>query len=358
MKKIFLISLVIIIALSIGVVSASENITNDNVLSDYSDDISSNIDEENNYNAEIIAKVKQDSDIIRVEIRDNDDPYNNAWVDELEYRIDNGAKKSLDEFQDGYNGATYYIPYKLSNGKHKVELSIQDEYYKAKPLVLNFKIDKKTPTIKAIKCKTTDKKVILKATVKYNGKNINEGKVTFKIKGKTYTVNVKKGVAIKKLKIKNGYHLYTATFKSSKYFVKSSANYAIKGNKYYIIKTKGLRGGTYSIKIPFKQYLKLVEAKRNGYFDHISMKTGKKEKFVATKDIYTTKTDYKWKKIYVLDYESFWDYGESYSYSTEKYYRDGWQYVGGYDKTFSDGYEHYSIFKKKVKSSVPLTILC
>ena len=151
--------------------------------------------------------------------------------------------------------------------------------------------------------------------------------------------------------MKNGYYKYKATYSSPKYNTKSSSNYAIKGNKYYTLKTKGLNGGNYTIKIPFKKYLKLVNAKRGEYFTSFKLKTGKTAKFISSKDIYKTKTVYTWKKIKVLDYESFWDYGESYSYSTEKYYRNGWTYVGGYDKTFSDGYEHYSIFKKKVKTT-------
>ena len=350
MRKIFLISLLILIALSIGVVSASENITAENTLTG-GDGISSDVSVDDTYNAKITAKVEKTKDAVKVIIKDNDDPYNNAIVDKIKYKFDNGATKSWDDYEDGNNGATYYIPYKLSNGKHKLTLSIEDFYFKAKPLTLNFELNKKIPTLKAIKTTTTSKEVTLKASVKYYGKNINEGKVTFKIKGKTYTVNVKNGVAVKKLKISNGYHKYSATFKSSNYFTKSSSNYAIKGKKYYIIKAKGIRGETYTAKIPFKKYLKLVESKMFGDFNPIFIKTGKKAKFIGSKDLYRTKTFYTWKKIKVLDYESFWDYGESYSYSTSKYYSNGWTYVGGYSKTFSDGYEHYSIFKKKVKTT-------
>lgn len=349
MRKIFLISLLILIALTVGAVSASENMTTEDALQD-SDDISADIPEET-YNAEITAKVQTNNNKVRVIVNDYEDPYNNAMVDKIKYQFDDGKIKSWDEYEDGSKGATYYIPFKLNNGHHKVTLSIQDSYYTSKPITFNFELDKKTVSLKAVKCTTTNKKITMKAIIKSNGKKVNEGKVIFKIKGKTYTVNVKNGVATKNIKISNGYHKYTATFKSSNYYTKSSSNYAIKGKKFYTFKTKGLNGKTYTIKIPFKKYLKLVVAKRNGYYDDISVKTGKKEKFVSSKDIYKTKTVYKWKKIKVLDYESFWDYGESYSYSTAKYYRNGWTYVGGYDKTFNNGYEHYTIFKKKVKTT-------
>jgi hypothetical protein len=61
-------------------------------------------------------------------------------------------------------------------------------------------------------------KVTLKATVKSNGKNVNEGTVTFKINGKSYKVAVKNGVAKKTLKLsKAKKYKYTATFNGNNY---------------------------------------------------------------------------------------------------------------------------------------------
>lgn len=360
MKKIFLVSLVILVALAIGAVSASENQTMDAALGDADDigsDTSVETDIENDYNAEIKAKVNKNSDKIKVEIKDFDDPYNNAMVDKIKYKFDDGNVKTLDDFEDGDYGATYYIPLKLDPGSHKVEISIKDSYYKAKPLILNFKLDKKSPTIKAVKCTTTDEKVVLKATVKYNGKNLNEGKVVFKIKGKTYTVGVKNGVAIKKLKISRGYHKYKATFKSSKYYAKSSSSYAIKGKKYYTLKASGVDGKTYTIKIPFKKYLKLVNAKRNYVYASIKVKTGKTAKFIGTKDIYTTKTVYKWKKIKVLSYKSVsnsdWSDSTYYNYPLDKYFKNGWTLYGWTSSYSNNGhvYKDYAKLKKKVKTT-------
>lgn len=70
-------------------------------------------------------------------------------------------------------------------------------------------------------------KAKLKATVKSYGRNVNEGKVVFKIKGKKYYANVKNGVAtysIKLNKIKK--YKYSATYLGSKNLFKSKKSKA------------------------------------------------------------------------------------------------------------------------------------
>jgi hypothetical protein len=70
-------------------------------------------------------------------------------------------------------------------------------------------------------------KVTLKATVKSNGKNVNEGKVLFKIKGKKYYANVKNGVATKKVKLyKIKKYYYSATYLGTKNLYKSGKSKA------------------------------------------------------------------------------------------------------------------------------------
>ena len=61
-------------------------------------------------------------------------------------------------------------------------------------------------------------KITLKAAVKSGGKKVNEGKVTFKINGKSYKASVKNGVATKKIKLsKVKTYKYTAKFKGDNY---------------------------------------------------------------------------------------------------------------------------------------------
>ena len=70
-------------------------------------------------------------------------------------------------------------------------------------------------------------KVTLKATVKSNGKNVNEGKVVFKIKGKKYYANVKNGVATKKIKLyKVKKYFYSATYLGTNNLYKSKKSVA------------------------------------------------------------------------------------------------------------------------------------
>jgi len=61
-------------------------------------------------------------------------------------------------------------------------------------------------------------KIKLKATVKSQGKKVNEGTVKFKINGKTYNAKVKNGVATKKIKLnKVKKYAYAAKFTGSNY---------------------------------------------------------------------------------------------------------------------------------------------
>ena len=64
-------------------------------------------------------------------------------------------------------------------------------------------------TLQKVKIKKSAKKLVIKATLKINGKLANGKKVTFKFNGKKYVVKTKKGVAkltikknvLKKLKV-------------------------------------------------------------------------------------------------------------------------------------------------------------
>ena len=77
------------------------------------------------------------------------------------------------------------------------------------------------PAIKIKAFKVTEYKcfkIKLKAKVTSGGKNVNQGKVTFKINGKTYTAAVKNGIATKKVKLgKVKTYKYIAKFKGANY---------------------------------------------------------------------------------------------------------------------------------------------
>lgn len=77
--------------------------------------------------------------------------------------------------------------------------------------------------VKALKVKEyKGYKIKLKATVKAYKKNVNEGKVVFKIKGKKYYAKVKNGVATKKIKLKKiKKYFYSATYLGTNNFYKS-----------------------------------------------------------------------------------------------------------------------------------------
>ena len=86
-------------------------------------------------------------------------------------------------------------------------------------------------------------KTKLKATVKVGGKNVNEGKVAFKINGKTYKVNVKNGVATKKIKLKK--------VKTYKYSAKYLGTANLKASKK--VKAKATLKNRQKVKIKFKK---------------------------------------------------------------------------------------------------------
>ena len=109
----------------------------------------------------------------------------------------------------------------------------------------------KTATITKSKVVVKAKKVVeykgfkakLKATVKSNGKNVNEGKVQFKINGKKYNVNVKNGVATKKIKLKK--------IKKYKYTAKYLGNANLYKSK--VSKAKAIMKKRQKVKITFKK---------------------------------------------------------------------------------------------------------
>jgi len=126
---------------------------------------------------------------------------------------------------------------------------------------------------------TTDNRyAIMKATVKdkYDD-TIDGGIVKFKVNGKTYTVKVKDGVAVKKIKLKAKTYTYRATFTSKYCKTKTSTSklYIKKTKKYYTLKiTNPKIKKTFKVKLPYKQYVKILNAKNRNKFGYADVNTG------------------------------------------------------------------------------------
>lgn len=138
-------------------------------------------------------------------------------------------------FSKGKTSVTkYYIP--DSNGYFSFEPPVgvgtwtvtitPNAEYITGSTVNTAKITKSSVNVKAKKVvEYKGFKITLKATVKSHGKKVKEGKVLFKINGKKYKANVKKGVAVKKLKLKQvKKYKYTAQYLGTNNLSKSKAS--------------------------------------------------------------------------------------------------------------------------------------
>ena len=111
------------------------------------------------------------------------------------------------------NGKVSFVP-PVGVGTWTVKMTPGQSFITGSEVVKTATINKGVVSV-AIKKITEYKgfKVTLKADVKSSGKNVNEGKVQFKINGKKYVVAVKNGVATKKIKLKKvKKYPYTAKF--------------------------------------------------------------------------------------------------------------------------------------------------
>lgn len=122
-------------------------------------------------------------------------------------------------------------PDHLKVGSYKIKISSADKKVKAEPVTKNIKIAKTSIKLQAKKASISSNDTIqLKAVLKFkNNEKVNEGKVKFTIDGKSYTANVKNGVATKNIKVKD--------LKSKQYQVKFLGNKNI-----YVKSTTGIIG--------------------------------------------------------------------------------------------------------------------
>ena len=109
-------------------------------------------------------------------------------------------------------------PDHIKVGSYKIKISSADKKVKAEPVTKNIKIAKTSIKLQAKKASISSNDTIqLKAVLKFkNNEKVNEGKVKFTIDGKSYTANVKNGVATKNIKVKD--------LKSKQYQVKFLGN--------------------------------------------------------------------------------------------------------------------------------------
>ena len=261
---------IIVLALfAVSAVSASDNLTAGN----------------DNYNAKIIAKNMSEkynpsgNDIL-FNLEDMEgNPIENA---KPTVTYDNKKISAVYDSDHYYSKAlgTYVLNIDPNAGNHKVKIVLNTSKYIAKPVFLNAKITKLPTKISLNKYVTTTKEyALLKATVKdkYN-KRVNEGTVKFKVNGKTYAVDVHNGVASKKIKLsKARTYTYTATFTSTNYQKKSASSklYIKQTKKYYTLKiTNPKIHKTFTAKLSYNKYLKVLKAKNSGKSAIVDVFTG------------------------------------------------------------------------------------
>lgn len=141
----------------------------------------------------------------------------------------NGVVKYYTTDKNGY--ASFVPP--VGAGTYTVTFSPSSSNLKADSVKRTVAIKKSKVYIKAKRVSEYKGfKMTLKAIVKSNGKNVNEGKVAFKINGKTYKVNVKNGVAVKKLKLKKvKKYRYSARYLGTNNLFKTGKSFAKAINK-------------------------------------------------------------------------------------------------------------------------------
>lgn len=166
------------------------------------------------------------------------------------------------------NGQASFTP-PVGAGTWTVEYSSADADISANVVQKTATITKPAVKIKAFKV-TEYKgfKIKLKAKVTSGGKKVNEGKVTFKINGKTYTAAVKKGIATKKVKLnKVKTYKYTSKFKGANYKdskkVKAKAVMKKRVKTKIVIKDKSVYTGS-SKKVIIKVLTKSGKKVKNG----------------------------------------------------------------------------------------------
>lgn len=340
-KSIALTSLVLLLFLSIGMAAANENTTiesevialGDNLGDNFEDNGLENIEDEAIGDAEKITLVSEN---ITVSYK-GEDAEIVVWALDDEGNHISGLDILMDgEFCPNYddeNGYVFSIG-DLHMGTHFFEFTLDDDEYQAEPILVKVDVLKPAPILTANTWYSTPNQyVTLKVDVETDFDWIYEGTVTFKINGKSYTVNVRDGEAIKQVKIKKaGTYKYTATFRCDNYKTKT-----VSGKVYVYSTSKKTR--TFSIKgykvvVPVYKYRKLVNAKNTG--ERVSFEINTKKRFSQKVGFYKT--------VYVEKYM-----GEV---SPVTAHQNGWICKNYVKHWFSDGEYYYTCDAyKKVRST-------
>ena len=193
-------------------------------------------------------------------------------------------------YTSGSDGYIKFDP-KIPVGTYTVTISSNNAHVIASSIVKSATVKKSSVSMSLAKASTYQGyKLTLKATVKSQGRNVNEGTVKFTINGKTYSVAVKNGVATKSIKLKKvKTYKYTATFVGDNFNTKKVAGKA-KVNKRYatkiVIKNKK---GYYNTKktITVKVKTKSGKKVKDGYIyvgssdSYSKVKNGKAKLYVT-----------------------------------------------------------------------------
>ena len=390
-NKFFIMGIILLIILSINLVSA-ENCTsviakdnNDDNIQDISYDTlnndfteetislnennNSNVlknQENNNINSEALSDDKVDA-ILKFE--DEDILYGSTFTISLSEKYSGNPIKNVEVKVIFYeSNSIYHTDYYFTNnygqifantygniGYHKITIDLVNSNYNSDSINANLKIITDAPEVIVKNIKTYSNSYFslkAKITDSFN-RYVNEGTVTFKINGKSYKVNVKNGIAYKKLKLKKGNYKYTATFSSKNYDkdsdsakvivkkakVNKNKNSKVKKHKsYYKVKI-----GKYSVKVPYKDYEKIKKAKNDGYFSK-KYYTGQKIRY----NVYTNKKVTLTKKKLIKDS---WLTGSN-TYANGFITPYGYKYVGTSSKKVGTHWKTYCVYKKTTYKKV------